>query len=195
MRPAPSARLPGSRGARRFIAWANASFQASRMCRRYVGRRLDRRDFLDLGRAAPGQDVGLAVDAGMTEPALGTADQAAGHLCPLEAGKLADDRFGRFVPRQAARRPGEARARRAGKGTTAASPAARFRPARRAGAPRNCGCRPTAAPGRACRHTRPRSWSCPDRCRRDSATESCCRTRHGECHPPSTSLAAASATH
>ena len=69
------------------------------------GRGLDRRDFLDLGRASPGQNVGLAVDPGMAEPALGTTDQSARDLCPLQSGKFADDPVGSFAPWQ----PGRAR--------------------------------------------------------------------------------------
>ena len=45
-------------------------------------------------RAAPGEDVGLAVDAGVAEPALGAGDEVARHLRPLDPGELADDPVG-----------------------------------------------------------------------------------------------------
>ncbi len=73
-----------------------------------VGRRRpDRRDLLDLRRAAPGQDIGLAVDARVAEPALGAADQPAGHACPLDPGELADDPIGALVPGQVGRAGGQ----------------------------------------------------------------------------------------
>ena len=66
-----------------------------------VGRRgFDGRDSLDLGRRAPRQDVGLPVHAGMTEPALGAADQAAGNTGPLESCELANDPAAAVAPGQ-----------------------------------------------------------------------------------------------
>ena len=70
------------------------------------GRGLDRRDLLDLRRAAPGQDVGLAIDAGMAEPALGAADQPAGHLRALDPRELADDPVARRRSRAIGAAPG-----------------------------------------------------------------------------------------
>ncbi len=65
-----------------------------------VGRGLDGRDLPRLGRAAPGQDRRLAVDAGVAEPALGAGDEVARHPRALDPGELADDPVGPLVPGQ-----------------------------------------------------------------------------------------------
>ena len=52
---------------------------------------LDRRKPLDVGRAVPGQERGRAIDARMTEPRLGRADQAARRDRAMLAGEDADD--------------------------------------------------------------------------------------------------------
>ncbi len=153
-----------------------------------VGRRLDRRDLLDLRRAAPGEDIGLAVDARVAEPALGAADQPAGHLRPLDPGELADDPVGALVPGQP---------RRAGGQLVLAGQVEerrQHRPRRRLGRGdelgdrESRGCRPTAARGPACRRTRPRSWSCPGRSRRDNVTATLPRLSDKTSGHPTTKL-------
>ena len=68
-----------------------------------VGRAgLDRRDLGDAVVRAPGEDGRQTVGAGVREPALGAADEAAGHLRPHLAGVVADE--GRLVERMEADR-------------------------------------------------------------------------------------------
>ena len=136
-----------------------------------VGRRLDRRDLAAVGRASPGQDVGLAVDAGVAEPALGAGDEVGRAPSPPGSGRTRRRSGRRRLSRAVARRRGAARAGRAGRGTTAASAARPSRPARRVAGPSNSRCRPSAARAPSCRRTPPRSWSSPGRCRRCSAND------------------------
>ena len=57
---------------------------------------LDRRQPLDVGRSVPREKRGRAVDARVTEPRLGRADQPPRHHGPMIAGEKADD-MRRFV--------------------------------------------------------------------------------------------------